>query len=304
MGVILMLALLGQADPGEEAIVLHEWGVVVYQAGTVTATGGCGSWIIPEEPVARAPVVYFHGAPFTGSVRVASIGTIFDTYPTPDISWGGLEMMGGLGSCIEWTHLEVFDPAAREMRRGLPDPFQTPSGDLWWAAAQWRTPDALVLERSDGFQDCFLYYEVDLTGTGMFVPVAGMAPEGTGPDELVTGEMLLFHRSPDGVLTFELLQGGDPGMAGSTAPFAYSYEESRSIIGGWASDCLTDPEIEAMWTTWQPFLKDGEWGGSSLLVFRMPSPMVERVSTIIVTSDQGLPVVQERFLLGMAPIQP
>lgn len=289
--VELSLILVCSPVPIGNGTALHEWGVVVYDGATIRAAGDPFGTCTVEEAVAYAPVISLHGPGFTGDISVAALGTIFEMYPEPDVTGGPGMMTGGLGSFIRWEGVQAL-PA--DTGPG----FQFPPVEGLDAAPLWRHSENLTLTRPDGFCDRFLYYEVDLSGTGFPLPLAGYAPQGTTP---AVG-ILLFHRSAIGTAGFELLPGGDLSLAGSTAPFLYSAAEVRSVLGRWAGDALTDGELESLWATWEPWVLSGDWEGGSIAVFPLPEQTVELVSTVTAVSDQGNPLPVHRFFLGMMPV--
>lgn len=272
----------------EPAIVLHEWGVVLYDVGTARATGDPGALYDVEEAVAYAPVINLYGPDFTGEVSVAALGRIFEIHPEPDVS-GGPMMMAGLGSFIRWEGIE-----ARESEEG--EVFEPVPGLM--AAPLWRPEEALTLTRADGFRDRFLYYEVDLAGTEFPLPLAGLSPRGIP----TAGEVILLHRGAAGVDCYELLPRGDLSLAGGSAPFLYSCSGVTAVLERWAGTTLSESELSAMWATWEPYVRSGDWDGSSLAVFRLPDEVVGLVSTVNAVSDQGHPVSVQRFFLGMLAI--
>jgi hypothetical protein len=295
--ILSAVFLLASPAPGTalEGAVLHEWGVVVYRGPDATAVGSPMLPLsYPDDMTAEAPVLYLHGAGFSGDITVVALGAIMNTFPAPDVAAGPGSILGGLGSFIRWEGIRgVPESPAAEAEETLPAEVD----GFAWAAPFWRDTEALTLQREDGFHDRFLYYEVDLSGTGFPLPLKGMCDSGE-----TAGEVLLFHRSEDGVTGFELLPGGDPSMAGRTAPFTCSSGEVRSFLDGWTRGVLTPGETEALWKTWEPYILEGDWEGASLAVFPLPAEVVERVSTVIVRSDTGEQVPVRRFFLGMAPM--
>ncbi len=293
--VLILTASTAQAD--DNAICLHEWGVVIYDGNTARAVGGPGSILFARDEVpieAEAPVINIYGPEFTGDVTVAALGAICEMYPEPDAAGGPGMMPGGLGSFIRWAGLRAS--SGDECEESLQEYSAQPVPAFAYAVPSWRPADALTLERADGFSDRFLYYEVDVTGTGFPLPLAGHAAE----NEPVAREIIVLHGNSQGVaVTFELLHGGDPSMAGTTAPHLYSGAEVRQILAGWASGTLTDHEIDAMWATWEPYILSDGWAGESLMIFPLPGEVVDRISSINVENDQGFPVTVQRFFLGM-----
>ena len=76
-----------------ETVYVHEWGVVTFTEENVVfganpLTDPHSDFIPPyqwEEPVARVPIVYFYGVPFTGTFTVSvHSGNFIETLPFPD----------------------------------------------------------------------------------------------------------------------------------------------------------------------------------------------------------------------------
>lgn len=300
-----VLACLAAAVPAQEAIDLHEWGVVLYSGDSIRALCSAGApWLAPVS--VDAPVLYFHGARFTGGVTVGSLGRISDCYPEPDERGGPLWNGGGLGSMIRWEGIEILSPAGDVLpvddRTGLAD-ISIPGFD--WALDLWRIEGSnLVTRPSDGFSDCFLYYEVDFTDTGFPIPLHGFEEPGT-PSGETASECLEFRRLDNGVIACVAKTcGADQSSSDESLPLPEadkSCEAAFETVRGWASGILTDEEVRAMWATWEPWIYHGDWRGRCLLVFPVPQPVVEKIGFIRVENDQGLPVEQHRFFLGMLP---
>lgn len=303
---VFVLACLAASGEARDAIDLHEWGVVLYSGDSVRVLCSAGApWLAPV--TVDAPVLYFHGAPFTGEVTVGSLGRISGCYPEPDVRGGPLWNGGGLGSMIRWTGIEVIAP----VDDGLPADDRTSLADVTipgfdWALDLWRIDGPNRVTRpSDGFSDSFLYYEVDFTDTGFPIPLHGFEEPGT-PLEETAFEYLEFRCLDNGVITCVAKTcGADQSSCDESLPLPEvdkSCEAAFDTVRGWASGILTDEEVRAMWATWEPWIYYGGWRGRSLLVFAVPQPVVEEISLIRVESDQGLPVEQHRFFLGMIPI--
>ncbi len=296
----------GAAAP--EPVVVHEWGVVRYAEGAVLATGSPG-WSQYGSVCVDAPVIMFHGAPFTGDVTVCSTGRITSIYPEPDVSGG--PMLGldgaGLGSMARWEGLSVSPSAPDDSSDDIPAARDRAAAlDFYWAMDGWRLPGSSTVARSsDSFSDGFLYYEVDLSGQGFPVPLGAYSSEGT-PREEIAEEMLLFVRDEFGTVT--LSRAGTDGVVAVDETVLAPTDSRGSgdaieTVARWAGDRLTDEEIRSMWITWEPYILYGDWQGSALAVFPMPDPLVERISMIIVAPDGDRPVTVSRFFLGVMPVQ-
>jgi hypothetical protein len=286
MCLMLIAAMVMSVSEGD-VITVHEWGVVMYGTGGVTAVGEAGS--PPLLPVCvDAPVLFFHGAPFTGDVTICSLGRIFSTHPEPDRAGGPMMDMdlGGLGSAVQWLDLSVA-PDADDLEAADRRSLDALSADgFGWAFPLWRSCGSRIT-RPDGFSDGFLYYEVDMTEAGLPVP------ERRG---------VVLERLPDGTVSCVDPEDGDmPADESIPVPDGRTLEGLRTEVARWAGDRLTPEEMAAMWATWEPWILYGDWGGSRLEIFPVPGEIVERISTVTVVPDSGAPVLLERFFLGMAP---
>lgn len=303
LAAIASLALQSRADGPAE---VHEWGVLLWQDSALEAAGaGGGPWFDPSEPVVLAPVIYLYGDPLECEVTVSSHGRIFDLYPDPDQFCGLEGCLRGLGSAVRWCGLRA-GPLVPGVNDRWSSSFDVGIPGFQWALSMWRQPQAMLIARdSDGFLDRFLYYEVDLTGTGFPVPLPPFSPEGAPREETVSGRVLVFHR-PDGSsevsVSVEPVEGLAPGgtlEAAPDAPEGYDCILPLTVIRSWAAGILTEEEIGAMWGTWEPYARYGDWEGDRLVVFPVPAALLDRISTIEIETGTGLEVEYRRFFLGM-----
>lgn len=294
--MILMVPLMAFAG-----IEVHEWGVLTWDGQVMTSAGAPAPAVVdPGEMETGAPVLYFHGDEFTGTVTVASPGLLDCVYPDPDAAVGPLTGLRGLGSLIGW---EIS--AALEEPEGYPacgDGSSPLDSDFAWAAPTWREGDALYLARDDGFSDRFLYYAGTI-GQGSFPPpLAGFAVASAAVDTPEARRVLLFTKEGTGEVHFVIAPEGDISMAGQASPFVYSFDEVVSILEGWADGDLTHEEVRALWLTWEVELLVGSWPTGSRAVFVVPDELVERTSTITVEPDGDQPVEIRRFFLGFVDV--
>lgn len=307
LALLVTLALLVRPGSADHRIEVHEWGVLLWRGSSVVASGASGGpWFDPSEPVVMAPVIYIYGDPRDFELTVSSPGRIFDIYPVPDQFFGLDGFLRGLGSAVRWRGLRT-EPAVAGGNVPWSDSFAVAIPGFQWALPMWRQPQALLVERtSDGFLDRFLYYEADLSGTGFPSPLPAF-PQETAPDEeKVSGRVLVFRRQDDGSgvrvsaePVEELLKGGTfEGVASASA--GYDCILPLTVIRSWAAGHLTEAEIGAMWGTWEPYARYGDWEGDRLVVFPVPEALLDRVSDVELDAGAGIIVEYHRFFLGIA----
>ncbi len=282
-------------------IEVHEWGVLTWDGQVLTSAGVPAPAVIdPGEMETGAPVLCFHGDDFTGTVTVSSPGTIDHVHPAPDTAVEPQYCLRGLGSIIAWEISAAFEePAGYPSCGSGSAPLYS---DFSWAAPFWREGDALYLTREDGFSDRFLYYGATITQGSFPPPLAGFAVSSAEEDTPEADRVLLFTRDGSGNVNFVITPGGDVSMAEMASPFAYSCEAVVSILEGWAGDSLTPEEVRALWLTWEGHVTGGYWPTGSKAVFVVPGELVERTSTILVESEEDLPVEIRRFFLGIIDV--
>jgi len=65
---------------------------------------------------------------------------------------------------------------------------------------------------------------------------------------------------------------------------------------------MKSEEIAAMWETCDGWLMSGTWNGEALLLFPLPSDVVERMTTITLETEEDLELEYSRFYFGVASI--
>ncbi len=293
--------------PYHDEIYVHEWGAMVYRRDVVEAVGDAGGpWLDYSGMMAEAPVIYIYGPEFTGDLTVRSQGEIVNTYPEPDESFRIDASVAGGGSAVRWSSIstrcpylveESWAPSVREER--------VAGFDL--ASPLWRQVESLIITReSDSFSDMFLYYEVAFE-PGMFpLPLPGSLGGGSPQVVPLSGEVLVVSRPDMDWMGLELVDVDDLDELGNGIEITdeYSSELALETVTMWAEGELKEPEIQAMWATWEPYALYGDWEGWYLVIFPEPYAMIQRISTLELTSGSGLPVEYHRFFLGFAPVEP
>lgn len=286
------------APPVEEYVEVHEWGVVTFSQETVVFGADPGTdphaALIPpdqwEEPVVRAPVVYFYGKPFSGVFTVNTIaGSFIELYPEPETLRDTSPMPEFPSATARWR-IAAAGPHSGERELSTMDrrPASCVSQDL---LELWRVPPAMLLEFSDGSTEEFVYYECRLSSSadGAYYPVT-VTDDGPALDPGWDGEVLRCVRTGGSVLLELHSQEGTEAMEPSDVP---------GLLCRWAGNTMKSQELEAMWKTWEDWVMDGEWSGDTLDVFTLPLSTVQGISTIHLETDEYMRVEYRRFFLGM-----
>lgn len=282
------------ALPDYEQIRVHEWGVVTFTSSGTEATGAPGGFY-GHDPfgalLVDAPVVWFHGAPFSGTFTVrANAGFITTAYPEPS---GHFE--GQTPRAAEWRIAGRMPvPFAEAPRPTVPEntPFR-------WAMDFWRDVPCLDLYTPEGhYLDRFLYYETGIPdGLHSLIGV-----------DIDNGRQLAGFYSPYGL---GITTGPEPEVRGvRIIPLPYLRErdsmrlpmgtdEILATLCDWAGGNLKSHQIEALWQTWEPFFSDRP-RGERWLLFPLPPETVEEISTIqLVLYDSRVEVGYHRLFLGL-----
>ncbi|MEN8209074.1 MAG: hypothetical protein ABFR50_07465, partial [Candidatus Fermentibacteria bacterium] len=187
MIVSILNCLLISAE--NEPVEVHEWGVVVfgeYKAAAVAVPdSGLSSFIADPDLVidpisVEAPVIFFHGAEFSGDFVVEVVnGDIFEIYP--------VDGMRSERDSIIWFDIQVFNPdEGTEYPDALPGDFLLP----FEVIQNWRTLECNSVSTSGGINEGFLYYECYLE-TPDFIKYPQLLAAGEGLPEGVD-EVLIF----------------------------------------------------------------------------------------------------------------
>ncbi len=276
--------------PDADVVYVHEWGVVTFEEGRphVAAAPGEGQedqqYVQDDEMLVRAPVVYFHGAPFTGRFTVdLTAGDFLETYPAPD----GMDEPNALAvvpSAMAAWNLSTLGVEEREVFfREMPIPPGADELCFSHCVDEWRTVPSMPILLSDGSMELFLYYESSL------VPVTGeeLAPviltgEGATLEPGYDGESLTFVRGTDGSVT---LAGGE--------------RDIEQTLCDWAGGSLKSEEIGSMWATWEDWVEGGDWEGDTLRLVPLPQEAVSAISTLGLETNEGYDVEYSRFFVAM-----
>ncbi len=291
------LAVFSQDMPGQE-IVVTEWGVVFFSlTGELTAVGTPGSaadiggpdhnW----EGTARAPVIYFNGPEFSGTVRVTANGSIFEVHPPPQIYKNSPDI-------VEWHGRFTYDNSQ------LPRPPQ--SEHLPAGYQLWRDGQSMIVHLDNNYREGFLYYEVmpyDLKNIPVFLR-AGI------PDQYEDiPAVAVMAGSWQGNHWEQLMISGrlgDIAAASDRKVAPLDGKKLRLHLEEWAETCLTAQQFEAFWATWKEWLLydylDQADYSNGYVLYLLPAEQTEIISQIeIIQEETDYPVRLQRWLLIAAP---
>jgi hypothetical protein len=281
-----------------ESVYVHEWGAVTFTEETVILganpfTDPNSDFIPPyqwEEPVARAPIVYFYGAEFSGEFTVSiPAGYFIETIPFPD----------NLSNTAPMPPPQSYDAVWRISETTLNEEYLV--GEYLHVSSDmletWREPPSYVLEFNDGSREKFIYYECVLNPTSEddFYPVL-LQNDGAVLHPDYTGEVMRFVKDGDTV-TMDLLTKWP--ASGQIINTTDPIPDVPEILCDWADGTMRSEELVSMWDTWKSWIYDGSWSGDTLLVFPLPDHTIEGMTTIILQTDDYHEVEYSRFYLGI-----
>ncbi len=290
--------------PDWNTIYVHEWGAITFAEevifGAAPSSDLFGEYGYPDEwdePVARAPVVYFYGASFQGTFTVTvPAGTFIETWPNPEslTALGPMQLPNTSRavwtiSGTSWEELIITDtPAGRVELNVSPEILDI-----------WRWPSSFLLEFADGTREKFVYYECALEpiSNDDFYP-ALLTDTGTILSPEYNGELIRFIKSEGKVII-------DPDTLSSGTHHQIQQADEcgdmdiLETLCSWAGGTMKSDEINAMWTTWEDWIYSGSWTGDTLLIFPLPDETVERMSSITLETSEDHDIEYSRFYLGI-----
>lgn len=281
-------------------VYVHEWGIVTLSCENIISEGVPDSDIeIPlyefydeqeyVEPVARAPVVYFYGAEFSGRFSVElSGGRFIEAFPLPSgVSLDDPSITWNIQSSTNYGY-EYKIPANE-----LPET-KTTSG---WAMNEWRDGPALVLEFENSMCDRFIFYENTLSRINWY-PLLDPMAEMDEFDAAYLRPLLVFRKRGVDEVTVTLCSNLElQKSANDWIPV--TDELVMSALCDMANGKLKSHEIEDLWYTWDDIILAGGWDSDMLILFPLTDDEIDNISTLHLATDQGFEVEYERFFLGM-----
>ena len=306
--IFVILILLTGSETAErtyETVFVHEWGVVLIDEVIPTAMGAERGYL--EENgmlesyypmIVDAPVIWFHGPEFTGTLTVevkngyfslliplpAVISTCNDEIPIVRDEENYLAV---------WKNLSFTDEVSMPGDRpvdGRVVPDESPEEGFRWAMPFWRRVPALTVEYEPAsYIDRFIYYEC--SASNLF--------EEHNPIESYEGSSIAFYEK-DGQLMANLLTA-----PGNRICFELSLSEEgiMDILSGWGNNEFLDEEIKALWNTWKPSISTRcLMNGETVVLFPLTDEQVESISTLSLETDQGFHVEYSRLFLAMGTV--
>ena len=294
--------VIAPVDPG--MVFVHEWGVVELDLAFPEALGSRWGYLGGDgmldpwtEYEVEAPVVWFHGAECTGTLKIEARQGYFTTlYPYPDSLFRVEEerMMspGNGGQTAVWRGVTVSREMP-ELEESLPVAGEM--GGFAWAVPFWREVDAnYVSIPGSSFLDSFIYYECTAGDIPGLDHECSERPMTYG----YTGEALLF--TPSGEDISASLVQVDEGLEILSRDLAGP--EMMAVICGWGGE-LKSHELQVLWRTWEPAIRTRCLrGGERVLVFPLTPEQTGSVSTLEFKPDDGRDVSYVRLFLGLGSI--
>ncbi|MCK5786308.1 MAG: hypothetical protein KAH54_07095 [Candidatus Sabulitectum sp.] len=279
-------------------IQVHEWGVLTWSGNDPVFSGVPGT---PSPEIApldddgfllRAPVLYFHGPAFSGTVTVkTNNGSIFDIYPSvPDENRDHSHCTWTVD--LDYADIEEY-----------PDFHGMAPGE--WNYDLWRNVYALSISGDNGWNDKFLYYET-APATTEFLPYRpGME---SLCDEYMDVKALVIRRLNDGIY-FSHCTLRDVVYGGDLEYLEMTPDDILGVLYDWSLDVINVDEVDALWNTWSSWMTREyiyEQGfEESLLMYMIPAELTDRLSTVSVVPDPDgpeFPVEISRYLIVAMPL--
>ncbi len=306
--IFMILILLAGSEVTEreyETVFVHEWGVVLIDEVIPTARGaergyleGNGMLQPYYSMIVDAPVIWFHGPEFTGTLTVEVKNGYFSLLiPLPvaiSTCNDGIPIVRDEENYLAvWEDLsftdEVSMPSDRPVdRRGVFD--ESSEEGFRWAMPFWRRVPALTVEYEPAsYTDRFIYYEC--SASNLF--------EEHNPFGSYEGSSIAFHEE-DGELMADLLIA--PGNRISFE-LSLSDEGILDILSDWGDNEFLDEEIKALWNTWKPSISTRcIMNGETIILFPLTDEQIESISTLNLETDQGFNVKYSRLFLAMGSL--
>jgi hypothetical protein len=299
---VLSVALMAQVSFAEDVlpqIVVQEWGVVTWTDGDPVFTSApdvpevfpIGSDQIDAGGYAvRAPVLYFNGPEFSGTVTVSTDnGAVFDIYPAVDDHLR--------------THSSVTWECSVSLDRIEEYPRDLDASPGQWNYDLWSVEPAMTVSMQGGWRDKFLYYET-APETMDFLPYTPGAESVCA--EYSDWPALVIKRRADGVFYSSttlgtLVYGGDMEYLDMVP------DHIMRVLFDWSVNILEPEQYQALWNTWSSWIlydhsSQREYA-SGMVILPVPEELAGRISTITVEPDETpYPVELRRYIIVALPL--
>ncbi len=318
--ILLMLAGSQVTGTSEGTVFVHEWGVVLIDEVLPMACGAERGYLEENGTLqpyysmaVDAPVIWFHGPEFTGTLTVEVQNGFFSLLiPLPassSISDESIPVFQDEENYFAvWQDLSFTDelsirgdiPADRRGVESATDELSI-SGDMpadrrgvesaeegfQWAMPFWREVPALIVSYDPAsYVDRFIYYEC--SATNLF--------EEQEPSESYQNGSLLFHEE-DGELAADLVIAP---LDRIRIELGVSDDGILDVLADWGGNEFLNEEIEALWKTWKPsLLTRCILYGETVVLFPLTDEQVESISTIDLQTEQGYRVEYSRLFLAL-----
>ncbi|MFO7626278.1 MAG: hypothetical protein R6V62_03345 [Candidatus Fermentibacteraceae bacterium] len=283
-------------------IFVHEWGVLSWSGPDFSFSGSPFVPVPVSDPdgmMMRAPVLYFHGPEFTGTVTVRTDNGLL-SHIYPEASDGGVSN----GFC-SWTGSFTYDSAAASLRETAApienrrSPFPLPR----WPYHLWRTGESMTVTTSCATEG-FLYYETTPDDLG-FLPCSN----GGQPVSEEWGQVpaIVLTWSETGPRFAECRLGDIPGP-GDEAFVTMTPDLIHRTLRQWSRNVIDIEEVDALWNTWTEWFSGGFAEGGSyprgLLLYPIPESLLSNLSTIEVVPEgpSQYPTRVRRLILAAVPL--
>lgn len=288
------------ANGGREmpVVEVHEWGVIVPSDSCADFLARPASPDMPDDPfpidepmVDRAPVVYFYGPPFTGTFSVeASAGEVVAAWPEPSTGTATWQFS------TDWAERDSATPGTDgRVHASIID---------GWDVSGWRIPQSMTLVTDEGYVDKFIYYEC--TADPSVLPVR---PRRIGVDVAEGYEdmpALLVIPSYAGTMILPLRAGALENPADLLRNALVEPVDMLSVLYEWSRDNVDLEEVDALWGTWKGWINDeglpSPESGRVMLVYQVPAEVLDDVSTLDLTTEEGYTVEYHRFILCVTTV--
>lgn len=283
-------------------IIVHEWGVLSWTGPESSFSGAPDArpdFPDPDGMLVRAPVLYFHGPEFSGTVTVSTQNGVV-SHVHPEVSDGGAGSM-----FCSWKGSFGYDRNTGSLRETAA-PIEDGRGLLpfsRWPYHLWRTGESMTIRTSCATEG-FLYYETAPENLGFLPCSRGGQPVA---DEWQQVPAIALAWSETGPVFAECTLEDIPGP-GDEAFIPMTPDLVQHALRRWSRNVIDIEEADALWNTWMDWFSGGYAAGGSypngLLLYPIPEELLESLSTIEVVPDgpSQYPVRVQRLILAAVPL--